>query len=96
MKTFFPLVSTPKSQHKGSQTYQITSTKVEMVRPEYETEAQITRAIATGTFKGNSILAYANAKAWQKQEAAKNKPHFKPKAATTTNRNGKYNHVMFG
>jgi len=63
-KVIFPVVALPKGQLVGP-----TAPKVKLIHsvtvPEYQTEMDVTRAIASGTFKGFATEAYEAAKRYQ-------------------------------
>lgn len=91
MKTFFALTVIPKEQLKGSKEKAYTAATPNTVdinrieKPQYETEAAVTAAIANGTFKGNSAEAYKLAKQWQKQLKEESKPKFFAKKTAKVN-----------
>lgn len=101
--TFWALTVIPKDQLKGSKNFHKTSTSVEkpsipaMVKPMYETEADVTRAIAAGTKQIDPNYPtqdpYLVARNYQKYLKLIAPKFFIPKKKTA-NRNGLYNHTM--
>jgi hypothetical protein len=105
-RTFFPIVRQAKRQLTGDAPtkFEVAEKKAANKRkapvwdkpiPEYKTQAEVTAAIANGTFKGNSIKAYDDAKAYEKylKLLAQFEAGFKPMAAKPR-ANGSYNFTM--
>ena len=77
-RVFFPIVRTAKSQLAGDGGSRfvekakrqapkwINVDGSERPIPTYKTQAAVTSAIAAGTFKGNSVMAYQTAKDYEK------------------------------
>lgn len=106
MKTFFALTVIPKSQQTGDggSRFHKKSTDVEkddkqpkMLKPLYETAADVTKAIATGTKQTDPNYPmedpYRLAERWQKELKRLAPKIFKP-TAKKANRNGKINFTM--
>jgi hypothetical protein len=64
VQTVFPVISQPKDQLVGSKAPKVTLIHA-VTPPVYLTEMDVTRAIASGTFKGFANEAYSAAKQFQ-------------------------------
>lgn len=105
MTTFWALTVIPKAQQKGSTNFHKKSTSVEnrikmpeMIQPMYQTETDVTRAIAAGVKAQDpnypNECPYIVAKRWQKHLKELASLTFKLRKKSTANRNGLYNHTM--
>ena len=107
MKTFWALTVIPKAQQKGDQKDRFTKAEEKaaakqgltpnMAKPLYETEAEVTRAIASGTKQTDPTYPtrdpYELARAWQKELKRCAPKSFKPQGKMA-NRNGQHNFTM--
>jgi hypothetical protein len=99
MATIFALVNIPKAQLVGTANKSNTNKTIStghLVKPKYETEIEVTRAIVRGELKFGTDLAYAAAREYQRELKKLNAPKFfRRKAGAPNTPSNRYMHTMF-